>query len=62
MDPIQAYKWVFTYNTSEGAIAIEKVHQFLIGAFRSNENINDATFQIERGEETGRMHIHAAFI
>jgi len=57
MDNIQAYKWVFTYNTSDDVIAIDRVFRYLSEAFRSNENIRDSTFQIEKGEISGRQHI-----
>lgn len=57
MDNAQAYKWVFTYNSSETGMTTDEAYRIYAEAFRSNDNIKDATFQQEIGDETGRPHI-----
>jgi hypothetical protein len=53
----QAYKWVFTYNTSDEGITTQEAYDLFVASFRLNENVKDATFQQEIGDETGRPHI-----
>lgn len=53
----QLFKWVFTINSSEHSPSMQQIYNLLSDAFKRDEGVKDATFQIEVGTVTERPHI-----